>query len=101
MGVVDLVVETGGGVNAVRSLVERRRGQRQGHQAMNTVDRLLHPVTLQELYNVAEIWVRSALSLTPRGQDWMRRVHSQQLRAFGLVSGYPTAVVRPISAHSG
>ena len=101
MGVIDLVVDTGGGADAVRNLVQRRRGQRHGHQAMNAVDRMLRPVTLQELYDVVALWVSAAISLPIRGQDWMRRVHSQQLRAFGLVTDSPSAVVRPISAASG
>lgn len=101
MGAVDMVVDTGGGAAAVRNLVQRRHGQRHGHQAMNAIDRMLRPVTLQELYDVVALWVNAAVSLSTRGQDWMRRIHAQQMRAFGVASGYPMAVVRSISAVTG
>ena len=101
MGVVDQVVETGAGAEAVHSLVKRRRGQTNGHNAMNAVERMLRPVTLHELYEVVGLWVNVALTLSPRGQEWMRRVYLQQRRAFGLDSRLTGAVVRPISSSLG
>ena len=101
MGVVDHVVDTGAGVGAVSSLAKRRRGQTNGHSAMNAVERMLRPVTLHELYEVVGMWVSSALGLSPRGQDWMRRVYLQQRRAFGLDPHLTDAVVRRITPGIG
>ena len=101
MGVVDQVVDTGTGADAVHNLVKRRRGQANGHNAMNTVERMLRPVTLQELYEVVGIWVNIALGLSPRGQDWMRRVYLQQRRAFNLDLQMTDTNVRPISSSFG
>lgn len=101
MGVVDQVVDTGAGVGAVNELMKRRRGQFSGHNAMNSVERMLRPVTLQELYEVVGIWVGAALGLSARGQGWMQRVFLQQSRAFGLESHPTSAVVRPISPNIG
>ena len=102
MGVVDQVVDTGTGADAVHNFVKRRRGQANGHNAMNTVEaRMLRPVTLQELYEVVGIWVNIALGLSPRGQDWMRRVYLQQRRAFNSDLQVTDTNVRPISSSFG
>jgi DSF synthase len=98
MGVIDVVAEPGAGEAAVHQLIKRRQSQVHAHNAMNSVDRMLHPVTLQELYDVVSLWVNAAMTLSSRGQEWMRRLHMQQLKAFGLVSSQSIAVVRSISS---
>src|SRR6185295_7683189 len=72
--VIDQLVETGHGADAVRKLIQRREHQRTAHNAMNVVDRLIRPVTLQELNDVVKIWVDCALKLSPRGLEWMQRL---------------------------
>jgi len=83
LGVIDSVVDTGAGADEVARLIRQREQQHVAHSAMNTVDRLLRPVTLQELTDVVQLWVDSAMQLTPRSLQWMRRLHQQQLSAFG------------------
>jgi DSF synthase len=96
MGVVDVVAEPGGGVEAAKQLIARRHGQKKGHDAMNAIDRMLYPITLKELSDIVDIWVTSALTLSSRGQEWMRRLHMQQLRAFGGMSAGSGSVLRPV-----
>jgi DSF synthase len=98
MGVIDVVAEPGAGKAAVQQLIKRRQSQVHGHNAMNNVDRMLHPVTLQELYDVVGLWVNAAMTLSSRGQEWMRRLYMQQLKAFGPTSGQSSAVIRSISS---
>jgi DSF synthase len=83
LGVIDHVAETGEGVAALRDLMRRREHQKAAHDAMNTVDRLIRPLTLQELHDVAKIWVDCALKLSPRGLEWMQRLYTRQLSIFG------------------
>jgi len=83
LGVIDLVVDTGDGVEAVNHLMRQRECQQQAHSAMNTVDRMLNPVTLNELNEVVRLWVDCALQLSSRGLEWMRRLHKHQLTIFG------------------
>ena len=83
MGVIDKVVETGQGREAVARLARKWEYQHEAHSAMNAVDRLLHPVTITELNEVVRLWVDCALQLSPRGLEWMRRLHKQQLSTFG------------------
>jgi hypothetical protein len=47
---------------------------------------MLRPVTLSEMNNVLRLWVDCALRLPERGQQWMRRLHQQQIAAFGAGS---------------
>lgn len=83
MGVIDQVVETGDGLDAVRRLVRRREHQQAAHVAINAVDRLVRPLGLQELHEVAKIWVDCALQLSPRSLEWMQRLYQRQLAIFG------------------
>lgn len=92
LGVIDFVVDSGSGLEEVQRLIRQREQQRTAHNAMNAVDRLLRPVTLQELTDVVQLWVDSAMQLTPRSLQWMRRLHQQQVAAFGR----PLALVPPV-----
>ena len=83
MGVIDQVVDTGDGLNAVRRLVRRREHQQAAHIAINAVDRLVRPLGLQELHEVVKIWVDCALQLSPRSLEWMQRLYQRQLVIFG------------------
>jgi DSF synthase len=83
LGVVDQVVDTGEGVNAVRKLMRKRENQEAGHAAINAVDRIVHPLGIQELHDVVKIWVDCALKLSPRNLEWMQRLYQRQLAIFG------------------
>ena len=83
IGIVDEVVPTGDGEAAIRRLIKKRDRQRTAHIAMNRVDRIIRPIILQELHEVARIWVDCALELSPHSLEWMRRLHQRQLAVFG------------------
>ncbi len=83
MGVIDQVVETGEAGEAVARLIRTREQQYGAHSAMNSVDRLLNPVTLNELTDIVRLWVDCAMQMTPRSIEWMRRLHQQQIATFG------------------
>ena len=83
LGLVDQVVDTGTGASAVSELIRQRATHLSAHDALNRVDRLLRPVSLQELHDVTKIWVDCALDLDDRSIAWMRRLHQRQLQIFG------------------
>jgi DSF synthase len=83
LGVIDQVVETGEGPDAVHKLVRKREHQHSAHAAINQAHRLVRPVGLQELYDVVKIWVDCALQLSPRSIAWMQRLYQRQLAVFG------------------
>lgn len=80
MGVVDVLVPCGSGVAAVNDAI--RRNQRIGHArlAMNRVQTACHPVNFEELMNVTEIWVDTAMQLGEKSLRTMERLVRAQLR---------------------
>jgi hypothetical protein len=50
---------------------------------MNAVDRMIHPVGLQELHDIVKLWVDCALGLDTRSLEWMQRLFQRQLAIFG------------------
>jgi DSF synthase len=83
LGLVDEVVDMGEGPNAVTRLIRQRACHRSAHDALNKVERLVRPVSLQELYDVTKIWVDCAIDLDERSLAWMRRLNQRQLQLFG------------------
>ena len=83
LGLVDEVAERGHGRATVLRLMRRREHQAEGHAAISAVDRLIRPVTRQELHEVVRLWVDCALQLSPRGLEWMQRLYQRQLAIFG------------------
>lgn len=100
LGVIDEIAESGEGVRAVERLLRRREHQYAAHTAMNAVDRLLHPVTAEELGEVVKMWVESAMSLDPRSLDWMKRLYQRQVAVYGEsdVSDASRVSLSPIAA---
>lgn len=86
MGVIDEVVSTGGAQEAMLRLIRQRERQYEAHAAMNVVSRLLRPISLSELNDVARLWVDTALRLDERGKQWMRRLRQQQAANFGALT---------------
>jgi DSF synthase len=77
-GVVDLVVDDGQGENEIAALIERRRRSQNGLVALAQTRRRVHRIQYTELVDVVEIWVDSALRLTPRDLKLMNRLVSRQ-----------------------
>ena len=90
MGVIDRVVPTGAAQEAMLRLIRQREHQHEAHAAMNAVNRLLRPITLGELNDVARLWVDTALRMDERGRKWMRRLRQQQAANFGALTLVPT-----------
>ncbi len=78
MGVVDVVAPSGEGVHAVNDFIRRRQHTRMGHQAIHRVRQRVNPLTLEELVDIVEIWVDSALQLSERDLRAMARLAEAQ-----------------------
>ena len=84
MGVVDLLVEDGTGEAAVYEYVRRNQRHRNGMQAVFNCRKHFHPVTYDEMLNIANVWVDAALRLEEKDLKLMNRlVRSQMRRAQG------------------
>ncbi|MEQ1776491.1 MAG: crotonase/enoyl-CoA hydratase family protein [Burkholderiales bacterium] len=78
MGVVDIVAEDGAGEGEVNALIKRRSRSRNGLAALAAARRRVHGITFEELMDVVQIWVDSALHLNVRDLKLMHRLVSRQ-----------------------
>lgn len=74
MGVVDVLVPRGEGINAVHEFVRRSRRIPHARLAMNRVRDICQPVTISELTRIVEIWVDTALHLGDKPLRTMERL---------------------------
>jgi DSF synthase len=81
LGVVDLVVEEGQGERAVRELIQKSKSRQNALSALYQVRRRVNPVTLEELKDIADIWVAAALRLAEQDLRRMSRIINAQDRA--------------------
>lgn len=80
MGVVDLLVPRGEGLDAARELVRKHRRIGNALRAMNQVRETCRPVSLDELLAVTTGWVDAAMRLNDRALQTMDRLVRAQLR---------------------
>jgi DSF synthase len=80
MGVVDMLVPRGEGIQAARELVRRRKRMGNALRSMNTVRATCNPVSLDELMAVTGTWVDAAMRLSERGLQTMERLVRAQKR---------------------
>jgi DSF synthase len=80
LGVVDMVVEPGQGTQAVAEFVARQGHRHNAHSAVCQVRRRVNPVDLQELLDVVDIWVDTALNLDETDLRKMERLAAAQER---------------------
>jgi len=99
MGVVDVLAEDGCGEDAVDAWVRRQNRAHIGIAAVHEIRRRIHPVTREELMDVAMLWVDSALQLTTRDLRMMQRLvkaQNQLDRATAAAASVaPVALSRP------
>ena len=81
MGVVDILAERGGGRDAAREFVKRNQRRHSVLHALNKVRRKVHPLTLEELRAVTEIWVDTAMALDESELRKMEILRTAQMRA--------------------
>ena len=80
MGIVDVLVPKGEGVRAVHELIRQNRRIATARLALHRVRDVVHPVSLDELTRITEIWVDTALQLTDKSLRVMERLVRAQLR---------------------
>ncbi len=66
LGLVDVVVDDGAGEAAVEEFVRDHQRRRSAHEALDRVEKLMGPVTYEELMAITRIWVDTALRLNDR-----------------------------------
>lgn len=80
MGLVDVLVPKGQGVEAVEEVIRANRRIPHARAAMHRVRDLSQPVTLVEMMQITEIWVDTAMQLGERSLRIMERLVRAQYR---------------------
>ena len=79
-GVIDILAEDGRGENAVYEYIVRNENRGNARQGIHRVRRRLFPLRYEELLDVAEIWVDTAMQIGPREIRMMERLARSQGR---------------------
>jgi DSF synthase len=95
-GVVDVLAEDGAGEAAVQDYIRRNDRRRNGLQAVFSCRQHFHPMSYEELLNIANLWVSAALRLEEKDLKLMSRLaRSQSKRVPGGAAARPeTAEIR-------
>ena len=97
MGVIDELAEDGQGLQAARDFIrsfDRARGSR---QALLQARKMLQPVTLKELVDIADLWVDAALQLSGAELRKMSHLAKAQDRRWQRVAAAGTGIGSHIS----
>ncbi len=81
MGIVDVLAEPGHGRAAVEKWIADNRSRHALHHSMNRVRERVAPIALQELRDVTDIWVETALALEASDLRRMERLQAAQARS--------------------
>jgi DSF synthase len=82
MGVVDIVVDDGKGIEAVNSFIHSNRNRLNSFKAIRKIREISNPIDYQELMDIGEIWVDTAFKISAKDIRTMKRlVRSQQKHA--------------------
>jgi DSF synthase len=77
-GIVDILAEDGRGENAVYDYIVRNKNRGIAREGIQRVQRRLFPIRYEELLDVADIWVDTAMQVGPREIRLMERLARSQ-----------------------
>jgi DSF synthase len=80
LGAIDMVVEQGEGERAVREFIARNRSRQLALSSVYKMRRRVNPVSLDELRDVTDLWVDTALRLSDQDLRRMSRIAAAQDR---------------------
>ena len=87
MGLVDVLAPKGQGMDAVDEVIRANRRIPHARAAMHRVRDMAQPVTLQEMMDITEVWVETALRLGEKSLRTMERLVRAQYRRQGAACG--------------
>ncbi len=80
LGVVDVLADDGQGENAVRDYIARNRRKHNAHKAIYRSRRRVHPLSYEELRDIVDIWLDTAMDLGEQDLRKMTRLAGAQER---------------------
>jgi len=82
MGIIDVLVEDGQGVNAVNEFINNHRTQQRARVAMQKAKMRSTFISFSELRDITDIWVDAALKTSSSDVEFMKRLIKVQNRKF-------------------
>lgn len=82
LGVIDVIAKRGQAEESLKSLIRRIDKKRITYRGVHQMRRKVNPVSYEELREIADLWVDSALSLTSRdlgAMTWLLRAQNRKL----------------------
>ncbi len=80
MGVVDILAEDGEGEKAVYEYMAQHARRRNAFQSVMKIRQRVNPITLEELHDIADLWVDAAMKLEAKDIRLMERLVRAQDR---------------------
>ena len=74
MGIVDVLAEDGMGEYTLNNWIKKNHRSLNSFQAINRAKQRINPLTLEELYDVVDVWADAALRLDERNLKVMERL---------------------------
>jgi DSF synthase len=79
-GLVHILAEPGQGIVEARHYIQRNKRRYNGNRAVFQAGREVHPISLDELDRIVDIWADACLQLNERDLKVMQRLVSAQDR---------------------
>ncbi len=78
MGIVDVLAEKDEGVRATERYLKRHRQSANAIEAVKKIGKIINPITEQDLFDIVDLWVETALQLSEKDLNKMTRlIHAQ------------------------
>jgi DSF synthase len=94
MSVVDVLAENGEGEKAVSAYIKKQNRANNSYQAVHKVRQIVHPLSYDELLQVAKVWLDAAMCLSERDLRIMERIAQSQEK---LVAFQPPAEIKQLA----
>ena len=74
MGVIDIIAEDGGGVQATEKYLKSHNQSHNTIRSMKKIRQIVHPITREELFDIADFWLETAMQLSKKDLSKMERL---------------------------
>ncbi len=91
LGVIDELVDEGGGESAVNSYIRSSRNRLNSLKAMKKVRSCVNPLSYQAMLDIGDIWVDAAMNLTEKEIRMMSKLVNSQINFASKVSNPVTS----------
>lgn len=94
MGIVDVLAEDGEGEEVLLDYVRKNGRRHAAHRAIYQARQRVNPITLQDLNEITDLWVDTALTLGPADLKMMERLVAAQDRRRARTGSVPAEDLR-------